>query len=109
MKSKVKVNAKQLIKFYNEGYKVSEMTVLLNQELEQQFPDDENYRVTDAVIREMFTLLNQKFDNKYDLRKKPQRKLVELDFSDIEPTYDDEALNDHENRKEEWNNDGYGL
>lgn len=99
MKSKVKIPATQLIAFYNEGYTISEMSDLINQELEQSYPEDQDYRVADNSIRDMFAVLNKATGNAYDLRKKPQRKLVELDLSELEA--EAQLANQYDANKEE--------
>lgn len=101
MKSKVSIKATQLIEMYQEGYTVSEMTTIINNDLQEKYPEDTDYRVTDAKVREYFAVLNQRTNNKYDLRKKPQRNLVDIDFDDLLGSDEDQALNEYDHRKEE--------
>lgn len=84
IKNVLTFDVQNLVCYYNEGYTVSEMTVLINEDLKKQYPDDEDYRVTDNIIRDAFAQINAKTNNRFDLRKKPQRKMVQFNFQSLD-------------------------
>ena len=80
------------------------MTVLINEDLKKQYPDDEDYRVTDNIIRDAFAQINAKTNNRFDLRKKPQRKMVQFNFESLDnflSTQYDEAKEEIDDRHQD--------
>lgn len=101
IKNALTFDVQNLVTYYNEGYTISEMTVLINEDLKKQYPDDEDYRVTDNIIRDAFAQINAKTNNRFDLRKKPQRKMVQFNFESLDnflSTQYDEAKEEIDDR-----------